>query len=60
MRMLPGEEAAIRGFGTAGSERRRMLKALAEGETDPAALASLADHRPRASQEQITGCAGSL
>jgi len=31
MRMLPGEEAAIRGFGTAGSERRRMLKALAEG-----------------------------
>jgi len=30
-----------------------MLKALAEGETDPAALASLADHRLRASQEQL-------
>jgi transposase len=35
-----------------------MLKALAEGETDPAALASLADHRLRASQEQLQDALG--
>src|SRR6516225_4699181 len=33
-----------------GASARRMLKALAEGETDPAALAALADYRLRAPQ----------
>jgi transposase len=32
---------------------RRMLKALAEGETNPATLAALADRRLRATQEQL-------
>jgi transposase len=36
-----------------GSSARRMLKALADGETDPAALASLADKQLRATQEQL-------
>src|SRR5580693_1403039 len=35
-----------------GVSARRMLKALAEGETDPAALAALADCRLRATPEQ--------
>src|SRR5947208_9113118 len=36
-----------------GLSARRMLKAIAEGETDPAALASLANYRLRATQEQF-------
>jgi hypothetical protein len=36
----------------------RMLKALAEGETDPAALAALADERLRATPEQLCDALG--
>ena len=36
-----------------GVSARRMLKALAEGETDPVALAALADERLRATPEQL-------
>src|SRR6266516_3905373 len=36
-----------------GLSARRMLKAIAEGETDPAALAALANYRLRATQEQL-------
>src|SRR5262252_2290230 len=36
-----------------GASSRRMLKALAEGETNPAALATLADERLRATPEQL-------
>jgi len=41
------------GFGA-----RRMLKALAEGETNPAALAPLADERLRATPEQLCDALG--
>jgi transposase len=36
-----------------GVSARRMLKAMAEGETDPAVLAALADYRLRATPEQL-------
>jgi transposase len=36
-----------------GASARRMLKALAEGETNPAALAALADKQLRATPEQL-------
>ncbi len=36
-----------------GTSARRMLAALADGESDPAALAALADHRLRATPEQL-------
>jgi transposase len=36
-----------------GTSGRRMLNALANGETDPAALAALADYRLRATREQL-------
>jgi transposase len=36
-----------------GSSARRMLKALSEGEDDPAALAAMADRRLRATPEQL-------
>jgi hypothetical protein len=36
-----------------GASARRMLKALADGETNPAALAALADERLRATPEQL-------
>jgi transposase len=36
-----------------GTSGQRMLNALANGETDPAALAALADHRLRATREQL-------
>jgi hypothetical protein len=36
-----------------GVSARRMLQALADGETDPAALATLADPRLRATPEQL-------
>jgi len=36
-----------------GASARRMLKALADGETDPAALAALADQRLRATPAQL-------
>lgn len=36
-----------------GGSTRRMLKALADGETDPAALAALADYRLRTTPEQL-------
>ena len=36
-----------------GISARRMLHALAEGETDPAALAALADQRLRATPDQL-------
>jgi transposase len=36
-----------------GASARRMLKALAEGETNPAALAALADQKLRATPEQL-------
>ncbi len=41
-----------------GASGRRMLKALADGETDPAALAALADHRLRATREQLCDALG--
>jgi transposase len=36
-----------------GASARRMLKALADGETNPATLAALADRQLRATQEQL-------
>ena len=41
-----------------GASARRMLKALADGETDPAALAMLADYRLRAPQELLRDALG--
>ena len=41
-----------------GLTGRRMLKALAEGETDAAVIAALADQRIRASQEQLRDALG--
>jgi transposase len=41
-----------------GASARRMLKALAEGETDPAALASLADQRLRATPAELRDALG--
>jgi Transposase len=41
-----------------GVSARRMLKALAEGETDPAALAALADQRLRATSAQLRDALG--
>src|SRR3984893_5180605 len=41
-----------------GVSARRMLKALAEGETDPAVLAALADRKLRATQEQLSDALG--
>jgi len=41
-----------------GASSRRMLKALAEGETDPATLAALADRNLRATQEQLRDALG--
>jgi transposase len=41
-----------------GASARRMLKALADGETNPAALAALADQRLRATQEQLCDALG--
>jgi transposase len=41
-----------------GASARRMLKALAEGETNPAALAALADRNLRATQEQLCDALG--
>src|SRR6266571_7755924 len=41
-----------------GVSARRMLKALADGETDPAALAALADQRLRATPAQLRDALG--
>src|SRR5438477_2023237 len=41
-----------------GLSDRRMLKALADGETNPAALAALADERLRATPEQLCDALG--
>jgi transposase len=41
-----------------GASARRMLKALAEGETSPAALAALADWKLRATPEQLCDALG--
>jgi transposase len=41
-----------------GASARRMLKALAEGETNPAALAALADQRLRATPAQLCDALG--
>jgi len=41
-----------------GQSGRRMLKALAEGEKDPAALAALADSRLRATPQQLCDALG--
>jgi transposase len=41
-----------------GATARRMLRALAEGETNPAMLAALADQRLRATQEQLCDALG--
>ena len=41
-----------------GASARRMLRALAQGETDPAILATLADQRLRATQEQLCDALG--
>ena len=41
-----------------GFSARRMLTAIAEGETNPAALASLADERLRATPEQLCNALG--
>ncbi len=41
-----------------GTSGRRMLQALAEGESDPAALVALADRRLRATREQLCDALG--
>ncbi len=41
-----------------GVSGRRMLKALAEGESEPAALAALADYRLRATPQQLSDALG--
>ncbi len=41
-----------------GASARRMLQALADGDTDPAALAALADQRLRATPEQLSDALG--
>ena len=41
-----------------GASARRMLKALAEGETNPATLAALADRRLHATQQQLCDALG--
>ena len=41
-----------------GASARRMLNALADGETNPAALAALADQKLRATQEQLCDALG--
>ena len=41
-----------------GASARRMLQALAEGETNPAALAALADYRLRATPQQLCDALG--
>ena len=41
-----------------GASAQRMLKALAEGETNPAALAALADQKLRATPEQLCDALG--
>ena len=41
-----------------GASARRMLKALADGETNPATLAALADRKLRATQEQLRDTLG--
>src|SRR5438128_687839 len=41
-----------------GASARRMLKALAEGETNPATLAALADRQLRATPEQLCDALG--
>jgi transposase len=41
-----------------GVSARRMLQALADGETDPAALAALANYRLRATQQQLRDALG--
>jgi transposase len=41
-----------------GASARRMLQGIAEGETDPAALAALADQRLRATPEQLRDTLG--
>src|SRR5262245_24320381 len=41
-----------------GASARRMLKALAEGETNPAVLAALADHNLRATPAQLRDALG--
>ena len=41
-----------------GASARRMLKALADGETNPAALAAVADHHLRATPEQLRDALG--
>jgi transposase len=42
-----------------GASARRMMKALADGETNPAALAALADKQLRATPEQLCDALGS-
>ena len=41
-----------------GTSARRMLQALADGETDPATLAALADQRLRATRDQLRDALG--
>jgi hypothetical protein len=41
-----------------GLSAQRMLKALADGETRPAALAALADRKLHATQKQLCGALG--
>src|SRR5215831_10677599 len=41
-----------------GASARRMLKALADGETDPAVLAAMADKKLRATQRQLSDALG--
>jgi transposase len=41
-----------------GLSARRILQAIANGESDPAALAALADHRLRATPEQLSDALG--
>jgi hypothetical protein len=41
-----------------GASARRMLKAIADSESDPAALAALADRKLRATPQQLSDALG--
>src|SRR5262249_35331233 len=59
-RLLEEAHIKLSGFVTdlLGVSARRMLQALADGETDPAALAALADKRLRATSAQLCDALG--
>ena len=53
-------EAVASGVGSAGSECPTDAPAVADGETDPAALAALADRRLRATPDQLRDALGAV